>query len=473
MISLALLTLTVCIVGFAVKELLYRRTETNRVEAMALVLGFGLGFTPLLMFYWAFTGARLHPGNLLLLPVPFAVVAVALGWRRWRRGGRLNVVAWPRLSGLEWGLVTLIGCSVVFVTLLMLSKPLDIWDAVTSWGYKTKVLYYEQTIYTDSFFCPPDKPARVRLHPTYPLGVPLLQSLVASFIGAFDETKVKFVSVLFYVLLMLSMYGLSRRWLTRTQSLLACAVLLSIPFIYYQTIFRILLIGGKKSNLLGGMADLPLACFVFLSTMALFRWFESAAPVHLISAAVFSAMAGFMKEEGLAIAVVLSGTVLLFAMMHRRDRPLIHTSFFFAPWLVLMAPWLYFRSTLPPDAHLERWEGELFDVLRLMQQLPESLGFFLREASHLLHWGMMWVLFLVLSLLGLRQTKTTDVKYLYLIILGSLACDCLVVALVPVTDLERTYYESRAVGRFFFHVAPVAVFLMFHLYEQHTKTRMT
>lgn len=476
-ISLILFILTIGLVGYAIKELLYRHTRMSLIEEISLILGFGLGITPLLMFYLGLTGVSLMVSNLLLLLGPVAATAVVLLWRRWRRPHMVaqdlspslapalarSLVCWSQFSGLEKGMVALIGCSILFATLLALSKPPDVWDAVAIWGYKTHVLYHEQTISSDAFLPSAGELTRIQLRPNYPLGLPLLQYLVAVFIGVFDQYLLKTVTALFFLLLILSMYSQCRCWFTRRQTLLACALLISIPFLYYQSVLRILLIGGKKSNLLGGMADLPLTCFIFLSLTWLYRWFEQAKPVYLITAAMFGAAAAFMKDEGLAMSAVSVGTLLLFAVINRRDRPVSQVALFLTIWLVMILPWLFFRSRLPLEAYTERLQWNLADVARLMQRLPESLGFFVREAGHIARWGMIWILFLVLSLMLWRRIKASRLKYLYLIIFGSLALECVVVALAPLANLERSFYESRAVARFLFQIAPVAIFLTLHV----------
>jgi hypothetical protein len=289
---------TIYMVGCTVTRTIFRRTEIARIEEAVLAFGFGLGFAPLLMFYLALAGARLSLRNILFVFAPLILTALVDIGRRLRRP--LPEQSAPRapLSPLERGLIVAIASAVVFAFVLVASKPFDTWDAVTTWGFKAKVLSHEQTIYTDAFLDQDGSLTRIRPRPQYPLGWPMLEHLAGLFAGGFDETKLKLVGAMFFGLLIMAMYAACRTWHSRIHSLFACLLLVSIPFIYYQSAFRILLVGGKKSAVLGGMADLPLACFVFLSAILLFRWVENQRVSWLIGAAVFAACAAFTKNEG-------------------------------------------------------------------------------------------------------------------------------------------------------------------------------
>ncbi|MBI3948968.1 MAG: hypothetical protein HY314_00715 [Acidobacteria bacterium] len=468
-VQLILFTATISLVGYAIKRLIFRRIETSRIEEMTLALGFGLGFTPLLMFDLAFAGARLSPRNLLLLLSLLVSISLAFVWRGFRGIRLIRATSRVRLSPLERALTALIVSAVVFAFVLALSKPFDVWDAVTTWGFKAKVLYHEQTIYTDAFLDRDGALTRIRPRPQYPLGWPMLEYLVAVFVGAFDESNLKFVSALLFGLLVLAMYAACRTWFPRRHALLACALFVSIPFIYYQTVFRLLLVGGKKSAILGGMADLPLACFVFLSATSLFHWFIRPVPAYLVTAAVFSAAAGFTKNEGLAISAVMMGTLGLFILVHRQTRSWSSLATFMLIWLVLVGPWLLFQQTLPLELQAVRFVWSGAEVVRTLHTLPRVTRFFVQEAGNFLSWGLIWMLWVVLSLLSRRQMLATPLKYLYVIILGGLLVDLLVVALAPVGNVQRAFFQSRTLARLLFHFAPLAIFLILQMMA-HEKT---
>jgi len=171
----------------------------------------------------------------------------------------------------------------------------------------------------------------------------------------------------------------------------------------------------------------------------------------------------------LAFSAVIMGTLGLFILTHRQTRSWSSLAAFVLIWLTLIGPWLLFRQSLPLEPALERFEWSRDEVWRTVHNLPLVTRFFLQEASNPLSWGLIWVLWVVLSLVKWRQILATPLKYLYLIILGGLLADLLAVAFAPVGHVERSFFESRALARLLFQFAPLAVFLILHLlaHEKH------
>lgn len=460
-IQLILYTATIALVGYGLTHLIFRRVGLSRLHHTTLTLGFGLSLAPLLMFALGLTGVPLTLTHVLLLLSPFMVLSVVVGWKRC---SSINTqVTRAPLSSWETTMMVLILGSVLFAFVFAMSKPFDVWDAVTTWGFKAHVLYHEETVYTESLLNRADALTRIQPRPQYPLGWPLQQHLVALFLGRFEAAPIKFVVGLFFGLLMLATYTTARLWFPRPLALLGCTLLLSLPFIYYQSVFRTLLVGGKKSAILGGLADLPLACFVLLSLTALYRWFVHAEAAHLISAAVFSAAAAFTKNEGLALSAVIMVTLAFFIFHHRHTHRWRAWFLFASIWGILIGPWLWFRQQLPAEQAVARLEWSIEAVARLGQNVPSVIGFFLSEAANLFSWGLIWVLWLVLSLQQWRFIRNTALKYLYVIILGGLAADVVAVSLAPVGNVKRAFFESRAIARLWFQLAPSVVFVMLHL----------
>lgn len=463
-IQLTLYTATITLVGYGFTRLIFRRVELPRLHRTTLTLGFGLSLAPLLMFDLGLAGAPLTLTHVLLLLSPFMVLSVVVGWKRWSSINTQTAVA--PLSSWEKTMMALILSSALFAFVFAMSKPFDVWDAITTWGFKAEVLYHEQTVYAEALLDRADDLTRIQPRPQYPLGWPLQQLLAALFLGRFDAAPIKFVVGLFFGLLMLATYTTARLWFPRPLALLGCALLLSLPFIYYQSVFRILLVGGKKSAILGGLADLPLAVFVFLSLTALYRWFVQAEAAHLISAAVFSAAAAFTKNEGLALSVVILATLAFFIFRHRQTHTWRAWVLFASIWALLIGPWLWFRQQLPVEQAVARLQWNMDVIIRLGQNVPVVIGFFLSEAANVFSWGLIWVLWLTLSLQQWRLIRHTAIKYIYVIILGCLAADVMAISLAPVSDVKRAFFESRAVARLWFQLAPSVVFVMLHLLYQ-------
>jgi hypothetical protein len=126
-------------------------------------------------------------------------------------------------------------------------------------------------------------------------------------------------------------------------------------------------------------------------------------------------------------------------------------------------PWLIFRQTLPPEPAAERfvWSGTEF--VRAVSRLPVVTKYLLLEAANPLSWGLIWLLWLVVSVMKWRHIHGSPMKYLYLIVLGGLLIDVLVVALAPIGNVKRAFFDSRTLARLLFHFAPLAIFLTTYL----------
>ncbi|RMG52462.1 MAG: hypothetical protein D6723_08710, partial [Acidobacteria bacterium] len=376
----------ILLIGYLVERALFRRHRLSPMDEMVLALGLGLGLAPLAMFDLAFLGASLSPRNLWSLFGPWALISAISAGRRLRRA-RWSGTIRPALSTGEKALITVMVGALVFVTIFVLSKPFDVWDAVVTWGWKAHVLYHERTIYSPSFLDHEGMLTRIRPRPQYPLGLPLLESLAATIMGTWNEPGVKSVIILFVVLLMSSLYAACRLGASRKQALFSSALIVTVPLLSYQTIFRILLVGGKKSALLGGLADVPLACFFFLSAVCAYRWLLRPRLAWLIAAALFGAAAGFTKNEGLAMSALLAGALIVFHLRQGRRRAWLPLFAFAGVWMLVLGPWLVFRQTLPPEPAMARFQWSGAEVMRTAHNLPEVALAFLREAGRLTAWG--------------------------------------------------------------------------------------
>jgi hypothetical protein len=186
----------------------------------------------------------------------------------------------------------------------------------------------------------------------------------------------------------------------------------------------------------------------------------------LISASVFSACAAFIKGEGLAISAVMTGALILYVLSNRPARGWTSLAKFAAVWLVLAGPWLLFQQTLPMEPAIARHEWSRMDLIQAIYDFPLVARYFLQDAANIMAWGLLWVLWIVVSVAGRHEIIKTPIKYVYLIVLGALFLDFLAVSIAPVSHPERAYFESRTPSRLLFHVAPLVVFLTAQLLPQ-------
>lgn len=450
----------ILLIGYLVERALFRRHRLSPMDETVLALGLGLGLIPLVMFDLAYLGVPLSPRNLWFLFGPWALISVIFVGRRLRRAGWMSGAVRPALSPGEKVLITLMVGALAFVTLFALSKPFDVWDAVVTWGWKAHVLYHERTIYSSSFLDHEGMLTRVRPRPRYPLGLPLLECLAATIMGTWDESRLKFVNVLFVVLLVSSLYAACRPGASRKHALFCSALIVTVPFLSYQTVLRILLVGGKKSALLGGLADVPLACFFFLSAVSAYRWLLRPRLAWLVATALFGAAAGFTKNEGLAMSALLAGALIVFLLRQGQRRAWLSLFIFAGIWVVMLGPWLVFRQTLPPEPAMARFHWSAAEVMRTVHHLPGVALAFLREAGRFTAWGFVWVIWAILSWLRRRQILSSPLWFFYVLVLGGALLDLIVIAFAPVARWERAFVESGTLARLLFHFLPLVIFLI-------------
>jgi len=229
-------------------------------------------------------------------------------------------------------------------------------DARQIWGYKAKILYYE-SLYSPDFH----DESQVHQHPNYPLLVPILETYSYAFMGRVDDLRVKLLFPAFYVCLLMCVYSELRRRLGPIAAIALLAVFATfLPLIYNWG-------GLSEGSASSGYADLPLVFFYTLAVIILLRWLSGEALageerrsrfLTLITAAILLSAAVFTKNEGLAIAVIVSFVALFVVLIGGatvQRRQVVRLLLLPLLVFVLSAPWLAWRAGLPAiDANCPR-----------------------------------------------------------------------------------------------------------------------
>lgn len=323
-------------------------SSLQRFERWGLSFGAGTGILSFGMFVLAWQGVPLRPANLLALAaglLGIAALGTFLRARRIRRSRVARFEAGPSaqkavlrgcpLSALEWVSLAIVGACIVVVFADAASQLLLAFDARAIWGFKAKVLYYEEGIYNDAFLDADRLHAKTR----YPQLIPLAEAFVASITGGFHEPALKLLFPCFYVALILLVGSELRRVFDRRCALVATSLFASLPA------FTINDNGGAAS----GYADLPLAFYVTALAVNLFRWLETKSWDRLRLAFLFTSLAAFTKAEGLALVAIVflaaaASAWLLQGWPVHSLWPLAATAL---AGLVSLAPWFSYRSNLP------------------------------------------------------------------------------------------------------------------------------
>ena len=339
--------------------------------------------------------AALFPLSLILprnaLDAELALMALCVlifTWRRLVRGSRPDPPRYPgeleavARDGIALGLLVSIVALALFFGALNLWYGHS-WDSVQVYATRAQMLLAHGGLSRQWF---PEDPYDSRLL-AYPPLIPFFEALLCRVRGAFDFDALKHIFLPFYLSMLLSTYAAARtlcslRWALATTLLLALLPELTT--------------GGAA----GGCVDMPLAAFVSAVVAAALRSDRQEtgwrAPVAWLIGALTTA-----KQEGMILAIIACGGILLFWIAERPRRLPARLRSCWSGVAVILAfvaarigyvHWLGVHDTTwgPFDAaHLSRaWKS-----LGLVASLCLRLLFDPRE------WGLFWPAFLVASVL--------------------------------------------------------------------------
>ncbi len=263
----------------------------------------------LLMRGIAVTGT---PLDLVSIGVPGLAIAGALSWLAWRRSAtgwrdamtdaRRTLIAsdLARPARIAW--FALLAWMAVRAGMLLVevgTRPLYPWDAWSAWATKAKTFFALGTIvpFVDAAgWAAASTPVWFDAAPAQPVTLPLLQAWVAIAMGAWDDARIGLPWWLYFVSILLVVYGeVRRRGYAPLASLAAAWLAGSLP-----------LLGTQVA--LAGYADLPLAAAFTLGTLAGIRAIGTRAPVDVAAAVVALAAVALAKSSGwMWLVVALPG----------------------------------------------------------------------------------------------------------------------------------------------------------------------
>jgi hypothetical protein len=178
-------------------------------------------------------------------------------------------------------------------------RPLFAWDAWSAWATKAKVYFAMHAVvpFVDlATWAAATGPVWFDAQPGQPATLPLLQAWVVTAIGAWDDASAAMPWPVFYLALVLVVYGeVRRRGAPPLHALVAAWLVATLP-----------LLGTQVA--LAGYADLPLAAAFALGALAGVRAMHTRAPIDIVAAAAALTSLALYKASGWAwIVVALPG----------------------------------------------------------------------------------------------------------------------------------------------------------------------
>jgi hypothetical protein len=329
-------------------------------------------------------------GGLVQAVVPAALLACLAGWVL---GPRLRFEPSEELRAgrLAYGVTGFVlaigGCLLI----LSLFRPVPAWDGWMTWSLKAKALAVDGNFYGSVF----ESPAYAYSHQDYPPLLPAWQAL-AYLVGG--DLRVSWPSQ-FQLAWLWTASGVAlvnlvaRRW---GAGLLFLLPWLCGPPVIYWT--------------MAGYADVPMALLLLAGTVVLLT---SSPSQPAAVAGVLLAGCALMKNEGLPLAVLTAGSVLL---IRSPRRPIPAKALGLA--VVAALPWLL--STRIRGIPSDLVTAETLHPQRVLELTPRLWPIAKAWASQLVgvrSWGLLVVGTVVAALIGWRPRQEMLVAFLLAVIL--------------------------------------------------------
>jgi hypothetical protein len=366
-----------------------------RLERVAYCYPLGLAVLGMPMFLMSWAGFHLAVLPILVL-VGFGA-ALAFWIRRvplrdfWVPHKDASVPR-ERLSEFEWFLVAIILVCLGARTLACLLAPLNDWDGLCVWGLKAKILYYDTVRTTDYF----QNQQYAFSMGVYPLLWPLMYTWVCTVLGSWDDLGMLILNPINFIVFIVLLYCMLRRFAARTVALAITAVMASLPTLLHYVEC--------------GQGDVPMMLISGASLFCLFDWMQHRRTDSILLAAVLMGGALFTKTEG----VIIFGAHLCAALLSifvgtqptERKRLLGQFAVYFAIAAVMAAPWFVFR----PSITLTDWAhaGTGLSTVR-WGKIPTMIGIIFDNAVRfqnqvrLAKWHILWPLFAFATVVTYRQ----------------------------------------------------------------------
>jgi hypothetical protein len=323
-------------------------------------------------------------GGLMSAVVPCALLACLAGWLlgpRLRFQPSEELQAGRLTRGVTWFILAIGGCLLV----LSVFRPVPAWDGWMTWSLKAKALAVDGNFYGSVF----EAPAYAYSHQDYPPLLPAWQAL-AYLIGG--DLHVSWPSQ-FQLAWLWTAGGvalvnlIARRWGSGLLFLLPW--LCAPPVIYWAV---------------AGYADVPMALLLLAGTVVLLNSSRTRAAAV---AGVLLAGCALMKNEGLPLAVVAAGSVLLFSPHKAIPAKALGLT------VAAAMPWLLFTRVrgIPSDM-VTAATLQPTRVLQLMPRLWPIAKAWASQFASLRAWALLVAGAVVAALVGWRPRRDLLVAFL-------------------------------------------------------------
>jgi hypothetical protein len=432
--------------GFLFLRLLDREKKLGILEGLGLL---GLGIIAIIMTILSLAGISFNIFNILM---PFVLI-IALGGifnRIFQNPEKAYLKAKledKKINKLELFFLCAILFEIALVFFISLIKPMESWDAVAHWGLKAKIIYFLKGLPLNLFSMPCTED--VVFTGDYPWLWPFLQNYVHNFIGRFDDFATKMIGPFFFVSCLVIFYSILRNIkLTRLHALIFTFFLASIPHF-----------NAYAGN---GYADFILGFYYSVGFLYLYLWFGSRDRIHLLVSVIFTAMACYVKCEGLLLAVVTAFTFLSFVLFGESENrsKIFKTFIFYIITLALLSlPMFLLKKVTCANIANHTISINTFSNFKLENfwRIPSIIYAYQKQFFGIKSWNLVWILFIISVFMACRRRVlfNKEVKFL------AIAIGFIFLAYTSVYMVSPLVGEDiRTVSRLLLHFLPLVIFFI-------------
>jgi len=441
-IGFAFWAVTVMAMGYTALVIADPHGRARNFEALGLSFLIGTGVMTIEMFFMSLLGIRFSPGR-IVLPWCLIIPAVSFILKPWRVN-RFEF-RFPVLNRIEW----LLSSGILFEALYALFragiKPFESYDSVAIYALKAKIFYFAGMVPKDFFSM---LPAHFHgAHPDYPFYMSLGITSIYCFIGAFNDfLGALFLPMIFCAFLAVFHAVLKNILMSRTRALLYTFMLVSVQqFNAYAA---------------NGYTDLPLGAFFGLAVMYLYMAFTREEAAYMRSGMIFTLLALWTKNEGLALLLIMIFVVTLFAVRHRQQFfKLIKPSAACIPGIFLMTGVFLFMKVKDKVIN-ENFNLSMVTAHNLASGLSKVPMILYEYQKHLFgfkKWNLIWMILVLALVIFRRKIRSGKIGYV------ALAVGLFFIfysAMYVFSSVDSDYLLRTTGSRFMLHILPVCVFLI-------------
>lgn len=378
----------------------FRNTKLSSPERLFISYGLGLGIISLEMFCFHFFNIKYSLSVILAPWSPLFIVNsfIYLKSKRLLKHASFNGKDRGR-GALYFFLAGGILFEIFYAFFRALIKPIEAYDAVTTYAIRSKIFYLSKCIPHDFFY----NLSLLFPHADYPLNIPLSETFIYLFLGNLNDQLVKLIFPLYFMAILGILYLAVRRLSSRNYALLFTFLLATIPqFNNFAT---------------NAYHDIPFSFYCFAGTLFLLYWFkETAAPSFLYISAVTTALSAWTKNEGFVYCAANIALLMIFILINRRNsiKKNILSLFLYAGIILLiLAPWLLvkYRANLV-NCDVGSTDLNQLNILRQAYKIWPIFYEFQRQVFGPKKWNIIWVIFIFAVLVYRKKIFMKDQLYI-------------------------------------------------------------